>query len=251
MSELAIEIKNLHKVYKRGLFGADGIFAVNDLSLEINQGEIWALAGPNGAGKTTTLHCLVGLLYPSKGTVRIFGKDPVSSCARKSVGFQSEIFFSYGYHTPFNALKLYGRLSGMEDLTLEKKIDEMLNLVGLSDVRNQDMQTFSKGMMQRVGLAQSILHDPDIIIWDEPSTGLDPEGRRLVADLITQLKARGRTILLSTHILSDIERVCDHIVIIDKGRALASSRIETLMNENPGKTLEDIYLDTVRRVEHA
>lgn len=246
MTELAIEIKGLHKIYRRGFLAKKEICAVRNLNLEIKSGEAWALVGPNGAGKTTTLHCLVGLLNPTSGSITIFGENPLSPDARRKVGFQSEIFFSYSYMNPVDGLKFYGRLSGLKDPDLKERVTKALNLAGLSDCLFQTMGTFSKGMMQRVGLAQSILHDPSVIIWDEPSTGLDPEGRRLVMDLILKLKSEGKTVLLSTHILSDIERVCDHISIINKGGILLSESIDSLLTKHSGKTLEDIYLETVR-----
>jgi ABC-2 type transport system ATP-binding protein len=246
VTNLAIEIRDLSKAYRQGIFSKVVNEAVGGLNLEIRQGEIWALAGPNGAGKTTTLHCLLGLLNPDRGSVKICGKDPCDPETRKSMGFQSEIFFSYPYRNAEDALRFYGRLSGLKDPELKRDVDQALNLVGLADVKHQLLRTFSKGMMQRIGLAQSLMHDPDVIVWDEPSTGLDPEGRRLVADLALGFKKKGKTVLLSTHILSDIERVCDHIAIMNKGKIMVSTEMESLLNNYPGKTLEDIYVLTVK-----
>ncbi len=251
MIDIAIEIHDLRKSYGRRWFSRQTVNAVNGLTLEVRRGEIWALAGPNGAGKTTTLHCLLGLLAPDHGHIRVFGKDPLDPQTRKPMGFQSEIFFSYPYRQADDALRFYGRLSGLKDPDLQRRVDRALDLLGLSDVRHQMLGSFSKGMMQRIGLAQSLLHDPDLIVWDEPSTGLDPEGRRLVADLASQFRSQGKTILLSTHILSDIERVCDHIAIMNKGQMLLSMEMKTLLQNYPGKTLEDIYLETVRGRDNA
>lgn len=247
MTDLVIEIHNLHKAYRSSWFSRSSVDAVSELNLGIRRGEVWALAGPNGAGKTTTLHCLMGLLKPDQGWIQVFGRDPRHSEARKPMGFQSEIFFSYSYRRAEDALRFYGRLSGLGASLLESRIDDVLSLVGLTEARHQLLGTFSKGMMQRLGLSQSLLHDPDLVIWDEPSTGLDPEGRRLVADLASKLKSQGRTILLSTHILSDIERVCDHIAIMNRGKVLVAVELEALLKSHPGQTLEDIYLETVRR----
>jgi ABC-2 type transport system ATP-binding protein len=251
MNDLAIEIRDLHKSYSRGWSSREAVEAVQGVSLEVRSGEIWAMAGPNGAGKTTTLHCLLGLLSPDRGEIRVFGKDPRNPEARIPLGFQSEIFFSYAYRRAEDVLRFYGRLSGLKDPDLQRQVDRVLDVLGLASVRGQLLGSFSKGMMQRIGLAQSLLHNPNLIIWDEPSTGLDPEGRRLVADLANDFKAQGKTVLLSTHILSDIERACDHIVIMNKGRVLLSTEMESLLQRHPGKTLEDIYLETVKGPENA
>ena len=251
MTDLAIEIRGLHKSYSQGWFSKQAVDAVQGLTLEVRPGEIWAMAGPNGAGKTTTLHCLLGLLSPDQGEIRVFGKDPRNPEARRTLGFQSEIFFSYPYRQAEDALRFYGQLSGLKDPDLQHRVDRALDLLGLAGVRHQLLGGFSKGMMQRIGLAQSLLHDPNLIVWDEPSTGLDPEGRRLVADLASKFRAQGKTVLLSTHILSDIERVCDHIAIINKGRMLLSVEMGSLLQSHPGKTLEDIYLETVKGFDYA
>lgn len=246
MTSLAIEIRGLQKSYRHGWLARRGVDAVRGLSLAIGRGEIWALAGPNGAGKSTTLHCLLGLLRPDQGTVRVFGADPWYPEARKALGFQSEGFFSYAYLTAEESLRFYGRLSGLRDPALRDCVHRALDAVGLTQEARQVVGTFSKGMMQRLGLAQSLLHDPELIVWDEPSTGLDPEGRRLVADLLVGCKEQGKTVLLSTHILSDIEKVCDHIAIINKGQVLVSAAIPALLQAHPGQSLEDVYLATVR-----
>ena len=246
MADLAVSIVGLHKSYRRGWLPRRSVQAVNGLDLEIRRGEAWALAGPNGAGKTTALHCLLGLLYPDKGRIEVLGEDPRHAPSRRLLGFQSEIFFSYSYRTAKDALRFYGRLSGLDDPDLLGRVDRVLQWLGLTSARDQPLGTFSKGMMQRLGLAQSLLHDAEVIIWDEPSTGLDPEGRRLVADLVMKLKENGKTVLLSTHILADIERTCDHIAIMKAGRVLRSTDMQGLLAANPGKTLEDVFLETVR-----
>ncbi len=249
MTTPAIQIQDLHKRYGRRS-SQTNTEAVRGLTLEIQTGDTWALAGPNGAGKTTTLNCLLGLLRPTQGTVSVLGHDPWESESRTKIGFQSEVFFSYAYRKGGDALRLYGKLSGLKDPDLQDRVEKVLELVELNHARHQLLGTYSKGMMQRLGLAQSLLHDPSLVIWDEPTTGLDPEGRRLVADLVTKLKEEGKTVLLSTHILSDIERVCDHLAIIHEGRRILAGQITTLLSDQPGKSLEDIYLDTVRRRHH-
>jgi len=249
MTDLALKIHDLGKSYGQGWLQT--VEAVRGLNLEIRRGEIWALAGPNGAGKTTTLHCVLGLLKPDRGSVRVLGKNPADPESRRSLGFQSEMFFSYPYRRAEDALRFYGQLSGLKGVDLERRVDRVLDRLGLEGVRHQWLRTFSKGMMQRVGLAQSLLHDPELIVWDEPSTGLDPEGRRLVADLASEFRKEGRTVLLSTHILSDIEKVCDHVAILGQGQMLLSTDMTALLQTHPGKTLEDIYLETVKGADHA
>jgi ABC-2 type transport system ATP-binding protein len=246
MTDLAIRIVDLHKSYRRGWLRRRSVHAVSGLDLEIRRGEAWALAGPNGAGKTTTLHCLLGLLHADAGSIEVLGEDPRQASSRRALGFQSEIFHSYSYRTANDVLRFYGRLSGLEGTDLRHRVDRVLQSLGLTSARDQRLGTFSKGMMQRLGLAQSLLHDAEVIIWDEPSTGLDPEGRRLVADLVMGLRDSGRTVLLSTHILADIERTCDHIAIMKAGRVLESTDMQGLLAANAGKTLEDVFLETVR-----
>ena len=245
MTDLAIEIKDLQKMYG-SFFKPRGTEAVQGITLSIPKGSVWALAGPNGAGKTTTLYCLMGLLCPTGGTVRVFGEDPRTPKVRTRIGFQSEVFFSYAFRKPKEVLRFYGKLSGMADDELDPKIEKLLVTVGLEHAKEKKVGTFSKGMVQRLGLAQSLLHDPDLIIWDEPTTGLDPEGRKVVLDLIAELKSSGKTILLSTHILTDIERVCDHIAIVNRGKIVVSEDIETLKAQDPNESLEDLYLRTTR-----
>lgn len=250
MSSLAIEIQNLSKIYQESWWRKGSKYAVQDFTLQIEKGEIWALAGPNGAGKSTTLHCLAGLLHPTTGTIRVFGLDPILPEARSRMGFQSEIFFSYPFRSARGAMELYGKLSGLKGAQLASKVEAALASVGLSEVAQQRLGTFSKGMMQRFGLGQSLLHDPDVVVWDEPSTGLDPEGRKLVMDILRDLKAKGKSVLLSTHILSDVEKICDHVAVMQKGKVVLSGGIEELLSKVPGQTLEDLYLSAVREVDH-
>ena len=222
MSHSAISIENLTKVYRKGLFKRHPVKAVDNLSLSIEKGSVMGLIGPNGAGKTTTIYCLLGLLIPDSGSISIFGDDPQSVEARESMGFQSEIFHTYDFLRPKQALQFYGRLNGMDNANLDKKIDEQLEKLGLSNALHQKVGSFSKGMKQRLGVAQALLHDPELLILDEPFTGLDPEGRKLISDIVLNEKDRGKTVFFSSHILSDIERLCDKVTMIREGQVVMS-----------------------------
>jgi ABC-2 type transport system ATP-binding protein len=221
----AIEIKGLTKAYRSG-FMRRKVHAVRNLDLTIERESVVAFVGPNGAGKTTTIHTLLGFLKPDDGSVFVLGRPAEDRAARSFIGYQSEIFHTYRFHTAWQALQFYGTLSGMPDPRLRKAIPELLARLGLKDAMHQCVGTFSKGMTQRLGLAQALLHEPELLILDEPTSGLDPEGRKLVADIIVQERAKGRTIFLSSHILSDVERVCDRVFMIRKGELVYSQAID-------------------------
>lgn len=206
--------------------------AVHQLNLGIERGEVVAFVGPNGAGKTTTIYMVLGFLRPDAGTIRIFGMPPEDPNARRRVGFQSEIFFTYPFLTAKQTLTFYGRLSGMSAADISSVVPRKLERLGLGQAIDRKVGTFSKGMVQRVGLAQALLHRPDILILDEPTTGLDPEGRKLVADLILEEKKRGTTVFLSSHILSDVERTCDRVVMIRQGEIVYSERMDAARRES-------------------
>jgi len=225
MGHSAISIKNLTKFYRKGLFKRQPVKAVDSLSLSIEKGAVMGLIGPNGAGKTTTIYCLLGLLIPDSGSISIFGHDPQSIQAHEYMGFQSEIFHTYDFLRPKQALQFYGRLSGMDKVNLDHKIDEQLDKLGLSNALHQKVGSFSKGMKQRLGVAQALLHDPELLILDEPFTGLDPEGRKLISDIVLNEKDRGKTVFFSSHILSDIERLCDEVTMIREGQVVMSGEM--------------------------
>jgi ABC-2 type transport system ATP-binding protein len=224
MTAPAIEISGLTKTYRTG-FRRQPVNAVSNLNLTIERQSIVAFVGPNGAGKTTTIHTLLGLLQPDKGSVAVLGKPASDAATRKSIGYQSEIFHTYRFHTASQALYFYGRLSGMTEAVLKQAVPDQLTRLGLKDVMHRKVGSFSKGMTQRLGLAQALLHKPELLILDEPTSGLDPEGRKLVADIILEERAQGRSIFLSSHILSDVERVCDRVLMIRKGELVYSQDI--------------------------
>ena len=246
----AIAIRDLHKTYREGIFRRRGSGALRGIELTVEQGQMVALLGPNGAGKTTALHCLLGLLLPDQGTVEIFGAAPTLASTRARVGFQSEIFFSYLHASARHCLEFYADLGGLDSATRAQAIDRVLHTVGLEHAADQRVGSFSKGMVQRLGLAQSLLHDPEVLIWDEPTSGLDPEGRRLVVDLLLDLKKRGKTVLLSSHVLPDIEKVCEHVAIMARGKILITGTVQGLCQDHGGISLEDLYLRVVREAAH-
>ncbi|MGK7371720.1 MAG: ABC transporter ATP-binding protein [Candidatus Halalkalibacterium sp. M3_1C_030] len=225
MSKPAISIQGLRKEYKQGLF-KNKVLAVDDLSMTISEGSVVGLIGSNGAGKTTTIYCILGTLLPDEGEISIFGHPPQSLEARRRIGFQSEIFNTYDFLKPEKALSFYGKLAGMESRNLSDQIEEKLSRLGLTGATNQKVKSFSKGMNQRLGIAQALLHDPDLLLLDEPFTGLDPQGRREIVEIIQEEKSKGKTIFFSSHILSDIERVCDKVIMMRKGKIVLSGDID-------------------------
>jgi len=240
MTDVALRVTGLTKRY-RGWFGR-GVLAVDDLSLEIEAGEALALVGPNGAGKTTTLLSILGLLRPERGEIRIFGEPAASRAARARLGFLSEIFYTYPYRRADDLMRFYGRLSGMTEVALAERIPPLLERVGLAESSRRRVKRFSKGMVQRLGLAQALLHQPDLLVLDEPTTGLDPEGRRMVADVVSEEQRRGTAILLSSHILTDVERVCDRVVMLRRGKVVLADRVAAV---TAGRSLEDAYMELV------
>ena len=214
----AIEILGLEKTYSVGFWRKRPKRALHPLHLNVDEGEIFGFLGPNGAGKTTTLKMLMGLVFPSGGSARILGMDVNDPRVKAQVGFLPEQPYFYDYLTARELLEYYGQLSGMPANGLGAKIEAMLARVGLPDAANTQLRKFSKGMLQRVGIAQAILHEPKVVFLDEPMSGLDPMGRREVRDLIEQLKKEGKTVFFSTHILSDAEALCDRVAVINLGQ---------------------------------
>ena len=222
-----IEVEGLCKTfYSR--FRRRAVHAVFDLNLKVERGSVVAFVGPNGAGKTTTIYALLGLLNPDRGEIRLFGLSPKNEAARRRIGFQSEIFHTYGFKTAERAMRFYGELAEMPRDKIADAVPRQLARLGLGGAGQRKVRGFSKGMVQRLGLAQALLHEPELLILDEPTTGLDPEGRRLVAEIILEEKNRGTTVFLSSHILSDVERTCDHVVILREGSVAFSESMAAL-----------------------
>jgi ABC-2 type transport system ATP-binding protein len=214
----AIEILSLEKTYEVGFWRKRPKRALHPLNLTVEDGEIFGFLGPNGAGKTTTLKMLMGLVFPTGGTARILGMELDDPRMKAQIGFLPEQPYFYDYLTARELLKYYGQLSGVDARQLIQKTDEVLERVGLKEAADVQLRKFSKGMLQRAGIAQAILHDPKVVFLDEPMSGLDPMGRREVRNLIEELKSEGKTVFFSTHILSDAETLCDRVAIIHLGK---------------------------------
>jgi ABC-2 type transport system ATP-binding protein len=212
-----LQVDNLVKTFKIG-FARKVVHAVRGISLEANQGEIFGFLGPNGAGKTTTIKMCTDLIRPSSGTIRLFGKAPSSAAARGRLGYLPEQPYFYDYLKPEEILDFFGKLYGLSSTVRKKRTEALLDQVGLGHARGRTLRKFSKGMLQRVGLAQALISEPDLVILDEPLSGLDPIGRKELKDIISSLKNKGTTVFFSSHILADIELLCDKIAIIDQGK---------------------------------
>jgi ABC-2 type transport system ATP-binding protein len=230
----AIDILGLEKTYSVGFWRKKPKCALRPLHLRVEEGEIFGFLGPNGAGKTTTLKMLMGLVYPTAGTARILGMEVNDPRMKAQIGFLPEQPYFYDYLTAGELLDYYGQLSGVAPKERSRKVREVLDRVGLADVIRVQLRKFSKGMLQRVGIAQAILHDPRIVFLDEPMSGLDPMGRREVRDLMEQLKHEGKTVFFSTHILSDAEALCDRVAIIHLGELQSVGAVVDLTSSIEG-----------------
>jgi ABC-2 type transport system ATP-binding protein len=233
---LAIEISGLEKTYTVGFLRKKEKVALKPLHLEVKTGEVFGFLGPNGAGKTTTLKLLMGLIFPTGGSARILETDWRDARVKAQIGFLPEQPYYYDYLTAEELLDYLARLSGMPAGERQKRIPAMLERVGLTDARRMQLRKFSKGMLQRVGIAQAIVHDPKVVFLDEPTSGLDPLGRRDVRDLILGLRDEGKTVFFSTHILSDAETVCDRVAVVHKGELRGVGVTEELTSRGRGTT---------------
>jgi len=237
----AIRIEKLTKTFKPGWPGQTPPTVLSDVSFSVGCAEIFGFLGPNGAGKTTTLKVLLGLSEATSGRVEILGRPPADVSVRRRVGFLPESPYFYDYLTAEEFLGFYGGLSGLSQSEIRSRVPVLLEQAGLTDARTRQLRKFSKGMLQRIGLAQALIHDPELVILDEPMSGLDPIGRKGVRDLILNLRERGKTIFFSTHILSDVELICDRVAILQKGRLLASGRIDELVDQGTTHPIEVVY----------
>jgi len=232
----AIEIKGLAKTYSTGFWKKQTHLALQGLNLNVESGETFGFLGPNGAGKTTTLKLLMGISFPTAGTATILGKHFLDPEVRKKIGFLPEQPYFYDYLSAPELLDYYAALSGLSRPDRAKRIGPVLERVGLGDVGKKQLRKFSKGMLQRVGIAQAIIHDPEILFLDEPMSGLDPLGRHEVRELIQSLKDEGKTIFFSTHILSDAEALCDRVAVIHKGELRGVGVVNDLRSNVAGKS---------------
>ncbi|PSH05560.1 MAG: ABC transporter [Acidobacteria bacterium] len=231
----AIEIHGLEKSYKTGFFGNKLKQGLKPLTLSVEEGEVFGYLGPNGAGKTTTLKLLLGLVFPSGGTARILGRDLNDIEVKRFIGFLPEQPYFYDHLTPLELLDYYARLSGVDPRERKRSVDTALARVGMTASGKTQLRKLSKGMLQRVGIAQAIVHNPKLVLLDEPMSGLDPIGRREVRDLVQELNEEGKTIFFSTHILSDAETLCDRVAVLNKGELKGVGVVADLLRQVSGE----------------
>jgi ABC-2 type transport system ATP-binding protein len=224
-----LEVKDVAKTFRIGFF-RKRVEAVKSVGFEVRDGEIFGLLGPNGAGKTTTLKMVLRLIFPDRGSIRLFGSE-LHADSMKRLGYMPENPYVYQYLRAPEFLDLCGRLTGMDRASRKRRTEEMLALVGLEDATDRPIGKFSKGMTQRIGLAQALLHDPELLILDEPMSGLDPVGRKEVRDVLVDQKKRGKTLIFTSHILSDVELLCDRVAIVQKGKVTAYGTLDELLRE--------------------
>ncbi|HZN33588.1 MAG TPA: ABC transporter ATP-binding protein [Pirellulaceae bacterium] len=281
-SDVIIETRNLTKVY-RDFWGRQKVRALNALDLQIRRGEIFGLLGPNGSGKSTTIKLLLGLLFPTGGQALVFGKEATEVTKNERIGYLPEESYLYKFLNAEETLDFYGRLFDMSAEVRKRRTDELIEMVGLNWARRRQLREYSKGMTRRIGLAQALINNPDLILLDEPTSGLDPIGTREMKDLILKLRDQGKTILMSSHLLPDVQDVCDRIAILHQGELKELGRVDELLTvqdvtqvrarglskaaeeeiraviarhqgellavENPTLSLEELFLNIVRDSE--
>lgn len=225
----AVEIRDLVKDFKTS-FRRKPLRAVDGVSIRIMPGEVYGLIGPNGSGKSTTMKALLGLVAPTTGNCAIFGKDSLKVDSRNEVGFLPENPYFYKHLSGAETLRFYGRLCGIGGKVLTERVNELLALVDLENARDRRIGGYSKGMLQRIGLAQALIQEPRLVILDEPTAGVDPVGSRQIRDLILKLRDRGITVFLCSHLLEQVQEVCDHVGIIFQGRMIREGRLEELIS---------------------
>ena len=281
-SGVVIESRNLSKIY-RDFWGRKKVHALKSLDIEVRKGEIFGLLGPNGSGKSTTIKLILGLLFPTSGRVLVFDKDSSETSKNERIGYLPEESYLYKFLTADETLDFYGRLFDMSGAARKRRVDELIQLVGLQGAKHRQLREYSKGMTRRVGLAQALINDPDLILLDEPTTGLDPIGTREMKDLILALRDQGKTVLLCSHQLADVQDVCDRVAILHQGELKELGRVSDLLKvqditevhaegltdqakaeiaevikrhggtvksiDNPTATMEDLFLNIVRESE--
>ncbi|MEX0792960.1 MAG: ABC transporter ATP-binding protein [Pirellulaceae bacterium] len=281
-NEVVIETRNLTKIY-RDFWGRQKVRALKALDLEVRRGEIFGLLGPNGSGKSTTMKLLLGLLFPTSGQALVFGEDPSKVSVKERIGFLPEESYLYRFLNARETLEFYGQLFDMPADVRARRVNELIDLVGLKWAERRQLKEYSKGMTRRIGLAQALINDPELIFLDEPTTGLDPLGIREMKDLILRLKEQGKTVVVTSHQLADLEDVADRIAILHQGELKELGRVDALLKvsdeteirakglsepakeeiraileregiqnfsiENPTTTLEELFLSIVRESE--
>ncbi len=246
----AVTIESLTKVF-RIPFRKEGVVAVRDLSFEVEPGNVYGLIGPNGSGKSTTMKVILGLIAPTRGKTTIFGRDSRKVDSRMSVGFLPENPYFYKFLTGAETLRFFGKLCGLSKKRVAERTEELLAFTGLEDARNRRLGGYSKGMLQRIGLAQALVQEPQLVILDEPTAGVDPAGSRKIRDLILDLKRRGITVILASHLLEQVQEVCDRIAILNEGVLVREGPIGELISiENQTEIiLENAPTELLEKVE--
>ncbi|MFV0338368.1 MAG: ABC transporter ATP-binding protein [Chthoniobacterales bacterium] len=228
MSTLAVEITNLTKIYPIPL-RKERVIAVKRLNLNVEAGQVYGLLGPNGSGKSTTLKILLGLVTPTNGSAKIFGVESRNFASKAEVGFLPENPYFYKFLTGAETIEFYGKICGIRGKALKERVKELLELVGLEDARHRRVGGYSKGMLQRIGLAQALVQSPKLIVLDEPTAGVDPVGSRQIRDMILDLKKRGMTVLLTSHLLEQVQEVCDRVGILARGDLVREGNLDDLV----------------------
>jgi ABC-2 type transport system ATP-binding protein len=229
--DIAVSAHQLVKDYV-DFWGRPRVRALDGLDLEVRRGEVFGLLGPNGSGKTTTMKLVLGLIFPTSGEVRVLGRDPRSAAARTRVGFMPEETYLHKFLTADETLDFHGRLFDIPKDVRARRAGELIERVGLTHARGRTIREYSRGMGRRIGLAQALINDPELILLDEPTAGLDPIGAREVKDLIASLRAEGRTIVLTSHLLADVEDVCDRLVILHRGKARIAGDVQEILTRS-------------------
>jgi ABC-2 type transport system ATP-binding protein len=239
--EPILETKDLRVEYRSREFGQGTKVALKGLNLTVAAGEVFGFLGPNGAGKTTTMNVLLGFVSPTSGEARIFGVDVRQPIARQRIGYLPEMTYYYKFLTAEELLRFYARIFRLPRDLMERRIDQVLKLVELDEARRRPIKSYSKGMQQRVGLAQALVNDPDLLILDEPTSGLDPVGRMKVREIIQRLRNEGKTVFFSSHELGEVETVCDRVAILNAGELKVVGRVDDLVRQH-GCGLEQLFL---------
>lgn len=235
------------------IWGRPTVRSLENLNLTVRRGEVFGLLGPNGAGKTTTIKLILGLIFPTSGSVRVLGADPRDVEAKQKIGYLPEESYLHRFLNADETLDFYGRLFDLSKAERRERTDKLIERVGLSHARRRPLKEYSKGMVRRVGLAQCLINDPELILLDEPTSGMDPIGSREIKDLILDLKAQGKTVLLSSHLLGDVEDVCDRVAMLYKGRLQLEGRVSELLEakdvtEVAVKNLSEAALAEVQKI---
>ena len=227
-SDVILSVRDLRKVYRSGFFSKEETAAVDGVSLEVGRGSVFGLLGPNGAGKTTMIKCLLGLVRRVEGDARLFGKHPDDPSSRRKVGYLPEAHRLPGHLTGRQVLELFGALAGEDPSAVKKRVGPLLERVDMTKAADRKVREYSKGMQQRIGLAQALVNEPELVFLDEPTDGVDPIGRAAIRELVLELKKRGTTLFINSHLLMEVELICDRVVIMHKGRVIRQGTIEEL-----------------------